>query len=129
MPPLAAITGTVTVQEPLLGGIDPPVKVTVAPPVGAFTVPLQFVLALPATTIPPGNVSVSGAVKMARVVPGLLKVMVRVDISPALIATGLKALPSVGVVITGELTVKVAMAGAVLLPFPVFKAPAANELM
>lgn len=126
---MAAVTGTVTVQV-LLAGIEfPAAKITVEPPVGAVTVPLQVVLALPETTIPAGNVSVSGAVKLATVMAGLLNVMVRVDMSPALIAVGLKALPSVGVMIPGALTVKVAMAKAVLLPFPVCKAPAANELM
>ena len=42
---------------------------------------------------------------------------------------GLKVLPSVGAtMITGVLTVKVATAGAALLPLLVCKAPAASEL-
>lgn len=126
---MAAITGTVIVHEPLFAGIEPCIKVTVEPPVGALTVPLQLVLALPAITIPVGNVSVNGAIRLAVALSGLLRVMVRVDIPPALMVAGLKALPRVGLITTGALTVKVAMAGLALLPLPVCKAPAANELM
>lgn len=85
-----------TVQEPLFGGIVPPVKVTVDAPRGAVTFPPQSVLALSATSIPVGSVSVSGAVRLVAVLSGLLRVRVRVDVPSALIVTGLKALPSVG---------------------------------
>jgi hypothetical protein len=47
-------------------------------------VPPQVLLALPETTMPLGNVSVSGAVSRAGVAPALLKVMVRTETPPAL---------------------------------------------
>lgn len=129
MPPLAAITGTVIVQIPLFGGIEPPVKVTVESPMAALIVPPHVLLALPETSIPVGSVSVSGAIRSAALLSGLLRVMVRVDIPPALTVAGLKALPRVGLMTTGALTVKVAMAGLALLPLLVCKIPVANELM
>jgi hypothetical protein len=46
-------------------------------------VPPQVVLALPETTTPLGNVSVSGAFRVAAVVLALLKVIVRVEVPPA----------------------------------------------
>lgn len=119
---------TVTVQA-FLAGIDPPVKTTFESPVAAVTVPPQVVVAPPATTMPLGNVSVSAAVKLAAVASGLLNVRVRVDVSPALIVTGLKALPRVGGMTIGKLTVKVEIAPEILLPLLVFRAPAASELM
>ena len=97
----------------------------------AVTAPPQVVLALGAcatTTTPLGKVSMSGAVRLAAVAFGLLKVMVRVETPPALMVAGLKALPSVGATPAGALTVKVATAGAALLPLLVCKAPAASEL-
>jgi hypothetical protein len=48
-------------------------------------VPPQVLLALPEATTPLGNVSVSGAVSRAGVVPALLKVIVRTETPPALI--------------------------------------------
>jgi protein-disulfide isomerase len=92
LPPLAAVTSTVTVQEPL-PGIEPPAKVTVEVPV--VTVPPQVVLAIPSITTPVGNVSVNEAL-VATVASGLLNVIVRVDVSPASMVAGLKALLSVG---------------------------------
>src|SRR5581483_4200145 len=83
---------------------------------------------MPEITTPLGNVSVSGAVRFAAVLFALLKVMVRVEAQPVLIVAGLKALPSVGAMLV-ETTVKVAMAGAALLPLLVCKAPAAIESM
>jgi len=103
--------------------------VAVEPPVVEAVPPTQVVLALPETTTPLGNVSVSGAVRVAGAVPALLKVMVRVDLPPILMVDGLKALPSVGATSAGELTVKVATAGAALLPLLVTKLPASSELM
>ena len=99
------------------------------PPVVETVPPTQVVLALPATATPLGNVSVSGAVRVAGVVPTLLKVMVRVELPPILMVDGLKALPSVGATSAGAFTVKVATAGAALLPLLVTKAPMASELM
>jgi len=88
------------------------------------------VLALPETKTPVGKVSVSGAFKVAAVPPGLVNVIVSVEVLPALTVAGLKALPSVGVIITTALlTVNVATAGAVLLPLLVIKSPAASVLM
>jgi len=99
------------------------------PPVVETVPPTQVVLALPATATPLGSVSVSGAVRVAGVVPTLLKVMVRVELPPILMVDGLKALPSVGATSAGALTVKVATAGAALLPLLVTKVPMASELM
>jgi len=140
------------VQE-LAAGIEPPVMLTVEVPVvshaGTFagilnaTVSIlgclisccvfavgggamQVEVMLPATSTPPGNVSVSGAVRVAIALLGLFKVMVRVELPPARMVAGLKDLLSVGG-ITGR-TVKVATAGAALLPLLVCKAPAANAL-
>jgi hypothetical protein len=95
----------------------------------AVTVPPQVVLWEPVITMPLGSVSMSGAVKLAAVASGLLKVMVSAAVPPAFIVAGLKALPRLGVMTTGELTVKVEMAEEALLPLPVFNAPAASTLM
>ena len=99
------------------------------PPVVETVPPTQVVLAPLATATPLGNKSVSGAVRVAGVVPTLLRVMVRVELPPILMVDGLKALPSVGATSAGALTVKVATAGAALLPLLVTKAPMASELM
>ena len=128
LPPPGAVTSTVTVQEPLIG-IQPPVKVTVELPRTAVTVPPAHVVpAPPETTTPMGNVSTSGAVSVATVVFGLLKVMVRVETPPAGMAAGLKDLLSVGGTLASG-TVKVAMAGAALLPLLVCNAPISRVLM
>ena len=96
MPPPEAVTFTVTVQEPL-AGIEPPVRVTVELPALAASVPPHVVLAvLPNTTTPLGNVSVSGALRLAAVLLVLLKVRVRVETPPALTVAGPKALLIVG---------------------------------
>ena len=58
--------------------------------------PVQVVLALPETTTPLGNVSVNGALRLAAVVPELLKVIVRVDVPPASMVAGLKGLAERG---------------------------------
>jgi hypothetical protein len=89
----------------MAAGIEPPVKVNVFPPgVAVAVLPVQVVLAagvLPITT-PVGNVSVSGALRVAIEVLGLPKVMVRVEmLLPTSAETGLKALPSVGTVGVG----------------------------
>jgi hypothetical protein len=89
--------------------------------------PTQVVLALPETTTPLGNVSVSGPVRVAAVVFALFKVIVRVEVPPAAMVAGLKALPRVTE--EGAGTVKVATAGAEFVPLLVTKAPTASELM
>ncbi len=92
-----------------------------------MTVPPQVVLALPATTTTPlGNVSVSGAVRVAFVALVLLKVMVSVETPPALMVAGLKALVSFGATLAAGLTVKIAEACAALLPLLVCNAPAGS---
>jgi hypothetical protein len=74
----------------------PPVRVTAELPAVAVTAPPQVLPALPETTTPVGNVSVNGIVRLAAVVLGLLKVIVRVEVPPAVMVAGLKALLSVG---------------------------------
>lgn len=116
-----AVTLTVTVQEPLIG-IAPPVKVTVEPPAVAKTVPPTQVVAAPggeAITTPFGKWSLSDSVRLATVPLRLVRVSVRVDIPPGVMVEGVKDLFSVG----GVTTVKVATAGAVLLPSLVCKDP------
>jgi hypothetical protein len=88
---------------------------------------MQEELTLPATSTPLGNVSVSGAVRLAIVLLGLFKVMVSVEVPPAEMVAGLKDLFSVGATLTAR-TVKVATAGAALLPMLVCKAPGASAL-
>jgi hypothetical protein len=89
--------------------------------------PAQVVLALPEVTTPLGNVSVSGPVRVAAVVLALVKAIVRVEVPPAAMVAGLKALPRVTE--EGAGTVKVATAGEELVPLLVTKAPTASELM
>jgi hypothetical protein len=117
------VTFTVTVQEPL-AGIEPPVNVTL----DALTVavPAQVVLALPETSKPAGNVSVRGPVSAAAVLFGLVNVMVRVEIPPNVMATGLKDLRKLGE--TLAVTVNVAPAVVVLLPLLVSSAPIVSVL-
>ena len=92
------VTVAVTVQEPP-AGIEPPVKVNVNSSF-AIAPPQPLLLALPTNVTPLGNVSANDVVKLAAVLLGLLKVMVRVDVSGSvggtLMMTGLKALMSVG---------------------------------
>jgi hypothetical protein len=95
LPLAGAVTGTVIVHEPA-AGIEPPVKETIEPPLGAVGVPPQVVVAVPETVTPVGRVSVSGEVMLSAVVPALFKVMVSVEVPPATMLDGLKALPSVG---------------------------------
>ena len=118
------VTFTVTVQEPL-AGIEPPVKVTLDVPVVA--VPPQLELALPETSMPLGNVSVSGPVRPAAMLFGLVNVMVRVEIPPDVMAAGIKDLRRTGE--TLEVTVNVALAVAVLPPLLVSSAPTASVLI
>jgi hypothetical protein len=107
----------------------PPVRVTLEPVLEAVP-PTQVVPALPETaTKPLGKVSVS-PVTASSTVPALLKVIVRVDVPPAVIVAKLKALLRVGATapVVGVITVKVAIAGAALLPLMVTRAPAGIAL-
>jgi hypothetical protein len=118
-----------------LAGIELPVKLTLELSALARRFPPQVVLALGVAGIetPLGSVSRSGKIRLAGVLLALLKVMVSVETPPALMVAGLKALPRVGATapggVTRLLTVKVATAGAALLPRLVCKAPADSELM
>ena len=99
MPPTAAVTFTVMVQLPgAPPGMVPPVNENARPPAGAASTPPQVVLAfgVAAITNPAGKVSVSGAVRVAGVALGLIRVMVLVEMPPALMMTGLKLTPIVG---------------------------------
>jgi len=151
VPAAGAVTSTVIVQEPP-AGIEPPVMLTVEGPEeshghiltgslnatvcilgclvrGCLLTPvsggMQVELTGPATKTPLGNVSVKAAVRLA-VGPELLNVIVSVERPPALMAAGLNALPIV--ILEGVETVKVAMAGAVLLPLSVCNVPAGSVL-
>jgi hypothetical protein len=79
-----------------LTGILPPVRVTTELPAVAVSAPPHVVVPPPETSRPLGSVSVNGALRLAAVVLGLLKVIVRVEVPPALMVAGLKALLSVG---------------------------------
>lgn len=109
---------------PTAAGMVAPLRPMVPVPAVAVRVPPQLLVAPErgvAITMPVGKMSVS-AVFVAAVVLGLDRVMLRVDMPPVLIVTGLKLLPTVGAPPggTGGLTVKVATAGAALLPLLVF---------
>jgi hypothetical protein len=123
---LFSVTFTFTVQE-LLAGIEPPANATFELPATAVSVPPQVVLAPPETNKPAGKVSTNGAESVAALLLGFFKVMVRADTPPSATIDGLKDLLSVGVEATA-VTVKVAEAGAVLLPLLVFSAPAGMVL-
>ena len=94
-----------------------------------MTVPLQVVLATPVTLSPAGSVSTSGAVSTAGVALALLSVSVSVDVPPWAMVAGVNDLPRVGAAGPAGMTVRVATAGAVLLPLEVCKAPTARELI
>ena len=131
MPPPAAVTSTVTVHE-LPDRIEPPVKVTVEPPEVAEGVPPQVLatFGVGAITTPVGNVSTSGAVRLATVASELLKVIVRVETPPAVIVSGVNDLPSVGgITVTGGLTVKVVTTRLRLFPLFVCNAPIGSVLV
>jgi len=65
---------------------------------------------------------------VAAMLLGLRKVMVRVETRPEIMLVGLKDLSRVGGPFKGEVTIKVAVAGAALWPLLVCNAPAASEL-
>jgi hypothetical protein len=92
------------------------------------TEPPQVLAALPETVKPLGSVSTSGAVKVAIEPLALFRVMVSVELPPAMTEVGLNDLLSVGGTAGMGVTTRVATAGAALLPLLVCKAPAAIEL-
>ena len=118
---------SVILQEPL-AGIAPPVRVTCELPATAVSVPPHVVLAPPATTMPLGKLSVNGAVSVATVLLGLLRVMVRFEVPPELMVTGLKALTTLGGVPAELLTVKVETVPAELDPVVVCNVPTPSVL-
>ena len=112
-------------------GSRPPVKITVEVPGWAVERPAAGGAGVGAST---GDhhaawqvVGKRGNVRGAAGVRVGSSVMVRVETPLALMVVGLKALPSVGGMITGA-TVKVALAGAALLPLSVFKASSSSVL-
>ena len=126
LPPMAPVTFTVTVQEPF-AGMDPPIRVTLD--TSTVTEPPQVLLLPPEVNRPLGKVSVSGAVRVAMLLLGLIKVIVRVEVPPEGMVTGEKVLLTNGAEGVAGMTVKVAAAGAVLFPLLVCNDPIASELM
>jgi hypothetical protein len=110
-------------QEPLAGML-PPVKVMCELPAGAVIVPPQLVLAPPETTMPLGKTSVNGAVNIAAVLLGFVRVIVRFEVPPELMVTGLKALTTLGGRPAELLTVKVETVPTALAPVVVCSVPA-----
>lgn len=123
LPPVAPVTVSVTVQNPLAGIESPTGRDTLE--VVVLTVPTHVVLALPDVVMPLGSVSVNGAVRVETVLLGLVKVIVSVEVPPRLIVDGVKDLLNVG----GVMTVKVAEVAEVLLPSSVTNAPIGSVLM
>ena len=129
MPADPAVTLTETTQLPAAGIVAPDGKVTDVPPGGATASEAPQVVDAPpgfAMTTPLGNVSTSGAVRVATELFGLLSVMFSVEIPPALIVVGAKDLPSSGATViatTAGTTVSVATEGATLLPLLVVNTP------
>jgi hypothetical protein len=102
MPPVLLVTGTLIVQVPGVpaGMLAPLARLMLLPPAVAVTPvpPEQVVLAagLAATVTPDGKVSRKLATKAALVALLLLNVMVKVDVPPAAMVTGLNTLATVG---------------------------------
>ena len=119
---VAAIV-SVILQEPL-AGMAPPVKVMCELPAAAVSVPPHVVLAPTATMMPLGKVSVNGAVSVATVLFGLLRVIVRFEVPPELMMVGLKALAILGGMPAELLTVKVETVPTALVPVVVWSVPA-----
>ena len=85
-------------RVPLPAGIVPPVKVTVVSrDRGGRTARRRWLRSVRRSRTPLGKVSVSGRESRRPMAFGLVNVMVRVEVPPALMVAGLKALPSVGV--------------------------------
>ena len=123
---VAAIV-SVTLQEPL-AGMEPPVKVTCELPLTAVSVPPQLVVAPPETIMPLGNTSVKGAVNVAAVVFGFVRVMFRTDVPPERMVTGLNVLLTLGGVPAEVLTVRVETVPTVFVPVVACSVPAPMEL-
>jgi hypothetical protein len=105
--------------------VFPPGVAVAVPPLQLVPAPGEL-----AINVPRGNVSVSGALRVAIEVLGLNKVTVRSEIPPldsSGMEAGVKDLTSVGAG-SGK-TVKVATAGKALLPLLVCKAPAISVSM
>ena len=103
LPPIDAVTFTVNVQKPGMSTLPPGIvrpvgKVTAEPPGIAVGTPappqVVATFGVPAITKPAGKLSVNGAVRVAAAKLVLVKVIVRVETSPALIVDGLKVLKS-----------------------------------
>jgi hypothetical protein len=106
LPGSAAVTCTLTVQEPF-AGIAPPVRVTAELPASAITDPPQVLEAFGVEAIrtPVGRLSTRAAFKLAIASLELFNVRVSVEVPPALIVAGLNALPIVGGIgVTGGAT-------------------------
>ena len=132
LPAFCARTTKLMVQLPEAGITAAPLKVTVTGVIfGAepVTLPPQVVLGLPMSVRPAGKVSTKFVVKAAGSTLLLIKVIVTLERSPAVIEKGAKLLLIRGVVISGDMTVKVAAAGAAFAPSLVCKTPAAMEFI
>jgi hypothetical protein len=111
-----------------LAGIEPPARLTLELPTASVRLPPQPLLPVLEMVTPGGNVSVNDA-PVAAAESVLLKVIVSVEGDPAAMVAGLNALLNVGRTVAGAVTVKLATAGAVLLPLLLCSAPARIELM
>jgi len=118
---------SVILQEPLAGML-PPVKVICELPASAVSVPPHVVLAPLETMMPLGKTSVNGAVSIAGVLLGFVRVIVRFEVPPELMVTGLKALTTLGGVPAELLTVKVETVPTALVPVVVCSVPRPNLL-
>jgi len=98
LPGPAAVTSTLTVQEPFAGIDAPLLRVTDELPGSAVTTPPHVLTSfgVDATTTPVGRLSTSAEVRPAAVSLALFKVRVSLEFPPALMVAGLKALPTVG---------------------------------
>lgn len=98
LPAPAAVTSTLTVQEPAAGIDAALLSVTDEAPGSAVTAPPHVLatLGVGATTTPVGRLSTSAAVKPAALALALFKVMVSLEFPPAVIVAGLNDLPTVG---------------------------------
>ena len=110
---VAAVTFTVTVQAPLAGNRASRQRHARAPWWSSFR--RKCCSRCLRSVCPLGNVSVSGAVRLAMAPLALPKVMVRVESPPVRMVAGLKALPSMGATFTAGIDGQVAMAGAALV--------------
>src|SRR6476469_4167959 len=98
LPGPAAVTSTLTVQEPFAGIDAPLLSVMDELPGSAVTTPphVSTSFGVDATTTPVGRLSTSAEVRPAAVSLALFKVRVSLEFPPALMVAGLKALPTAG---------------------------------